>query len=314
VRSTTYSAPLYATIARKFDDEPEEKVTVCLGEVPVMVGSKFCNLNGLSEEELAKQREDGFEFGGYFIINGNERIVRMLIMNKRNYPIAFQRPTFINRGRLFSTYAVQMRCVREDMFAQSITVHYLTDGNCMMKFIYHKQEFLIPIYIVLKAMKEVTDSQIYKRIVKGYFKNKQIGDQVEVILMDGEKYQLYSQNQCLAYIGSRFRIVLDGVQEDMTDVEVGRFLLERLILVHLPDFDDKFETMCLMIEKLYAVVGGECNADSLDSVCNQEVMLGGHLYGNILSEKLYDLLVGAKAKVQKDLRNPKFDINTLRSP
>ena len=138
MRSLTYSAPLYATIARKFDNEPEEKVTLCLGELPVMVTSKYCNLYGLDEEQLAKKKEDGYEFGGYFIINGNERIVRMLIMNKRNYPIAFQRPTFINRGRLFSTYAVQMRCVRDDMFAQTITVHYLTDGNCMIKFIYHK--------------------------------------------------------------------------------------------------------------------------------------------------------------------------------
>jgi len=89
LRSTTYTAPLYATIARKFDNEPEEKVTLCLGEVPVMVGSKFCNLNGLSEEELTRKKEDCFEFGGYFIVNGNERITRMLIMNKRNYPVAF---------------------------------------------------------------------------------------------------------------------------------------------------------------------------------------------------------------------------------
>lgn len=207
-----------------------------------------------------------------------------------------------------------MRCVREDMFAQTITVHYLTDGNCTMKFIYHKQEFLIPVYIMLKAMCEVTDAQIYNRLVKGYFKNRQIGDQVEVLIGDGAKYQLYSQNQCLGYIGSRFRMVLDGVQQDMTDIEVGRFLIERLILVHVPDFTDKFQTMCLMLEKLYAVVAGECECDSLDAVSNQEVLLGGHLYGQLLADKLYDLLIGAKAKVIKDVRNPKFDMATLRSP
>lgn len=201
-----------------------------------MVRSKFCNLNGMDEEQLARHKEDGFEFGGYFIINGNERIIRMLIMNKRNYPVAFQRPSFISRGKLFSTYAVQMRCVRDDMFAQTITIHYLHDGNVMMKFIYHKQEFLIPIYVVLKALGNVTDAQIYNRLVKGYFKNRQIGDQVEVMLSDSAKYHLYSQNQCLGYMGSRFRTVLDGVTHDMTDVEVGRFLIERLILVHVPDF------------------------------------------------------------------------------
>ena len=162
------------------------------------------------------------------------------------------------------------------MFAQSITLHYLTDGNCMLKFIYHKQEFLLPCYVILKAMVDVSDAQIYNRLVKGYFKNRQIGDQVEVILLDGQKYQLFSQNQCLAYIGSRFRAVLEGVQQDMSDVEVGRFLIERLILVHLPDNFDKFQTLCLMIEKLYAVVAGECEVDNLDSNANQEVMLGGH--------------------------------------
>jgi len=56
-------------------------------------------------------------------------------------------------------------------------------------------------------------------------------------------------------------------------------LVERLILVHLPNFADKFQTMCLMIEKLYAVVAGECECDTLDALSNQEVLLGGHLYG-----------------------------------
>jgi len=58
----------------------------------------------------------------------------------------------------------------------------------MLKFIYHKQEFLLPSYVVLKAMVDVSDAQIYNRLVKGYFKNRQIGDQVEVILLDGQKY------------------------------------------------------------------------------------------------------------------------------
>lgn len=44
-----------------------------------MIRSVNCHLNGLSEEDLVKKHEDMAEFGGYFIINGNERIVRMLI-------------------------------------------------------------------------------------------------------------------------------------------------------------------------------------------------------------------------------------------
>jgi DNA-directed RNA polymerase beta subunit len=79
IRSLTYSASLYATVARKFDNEPEEKITMCLGQIPIMVRSKFCNLYNLNEEQLIKKKEDCFEFGGYFIVNGNERLIRMLI-------------------------------------------------------------------------------------------------------------------------------------------------------------------------------------------------------------------------------------------
>ena len=50
VRSLTYSAPLIATVARKFDNEPEERITINLGDIPVMVRSKFCNLYKLTEE------------------------------------------------------------------------------------------------------------------------------------------------------------------------------------------------------------------------------------------------------------------------
>ena len=33
-----------------------------------------------------------------------------------------------------------------------------------------------------------------------------------------------------------------------------------------------------------------------------------------MAEKLYDLLLGAKARLIKDLKNPKFDINAIRNP
>ena len=62
--------------------------------------------------------------------------------------------------------------------------------------------------------------------------------------------------------------MLEGITPDMTDIEVGRALLERVMFVHCSNFRDKFNTLCLMIEKLYSFVGGECLGDNLDSVSN----------------------------------------------
>ena len=33
-----------------------------------------------------------------------------------------------------------------------------------------------------------------------------------------------------------------------------------------------------------------------------------------MAEKLYDMLLGARSKLIKDLKNPKFDIVTIRNP
>jgi len=48
----TYAAPLFATVARKIDNEPDEKITLSLGEIPIMVRSQNCHLHNLNEEEL----------------------------------------------------------------------------------------------------------------------------------------------------------------------------------------------------------------------------------------------------------------------
>jgi DNA-directed RNA polymerase I subunit RPA2 len=94
LRGINYSAQLLATVCRQIDDEVEEKITIPLGDIPVMVRSNFCNLAGLSEDDLVRNREDMHEFGGYFVVNGNEKIVRMLIVSKRNYPVCFSRGNF----------------------------------------------------------------------------------------------------------------------------------------------------------------------------------------------------------------------------
>lgn len=94
---------------------------------------------------------------------------------------------------------------------------------------------------------------------------------------------------------------------DLSDIEVGNFFIKRYICVHVSSYTDKFNTLCVMIEKLYALVAGECEFDNLDAPCNHEVLLSGHLYVQLLGEKLQDLLEGAKQKIRRDFRSERFD-------
>lgn len=41
----------------------------------------------MSPNDLIKAKEDAAEFGGYFIQNGSEKIIRLLTAQRRNYVI-----------------------------------------------------------------------------------------------------------------------------------------------------------------------------------------------------------------------------------
>lgn len=53
---------------------------VRLGGLPVMVKSAACYLRNMNRQQLVAAKEESTEFGGYFICNGIERIIRLLIL------------------------------------------------------------------------------------------------------------------------------------------------------------------------------------------------------------------------------------------
>ena len=81
LRNITYSAPITLRMAIICDyyetgeQELHKEGTVEIGEMPIMVASKCCNLYGLSDDEKIELGEDPLDPGAYFIINGTERVV-----------------------------------------------------------------------------------------------------------------------------------------------------------------------------------------------------------------------------------------------
>ena len=76
LRNLTYSAHMYLEMAlTKKGDEEQEMEKVYIGELPVMLKSNICHLNGLSEDEIDDVGEDPQDPGGYFIVNGSERAI-----------------------------------------------------------------------------------------------------------------------------------------------------------------------------------------------------------------------------------------------
>ena len=192
-----------------------------------------------------------------------------------------------------------MKCVREDLTSQTITVHYLNDGNCLVRLLIRKQEFMIPAILIIKALLDVPDGQVYNRIVRGNNKNSKLRECLEVLLSEGKSYSFSRRSQYLELLGSRFRDLLGFSESEMTDEEIGLVFIRDFIPIHSNDNTEKFNIRCLLIEKLYLLAFGEIKPDNMDSPLNHEILLTGHLYVMILKEKMEEVLNILKLKINR---------------
>lgn len=299
-RLSTYRSKLMLKLTWTVNDGDEVSEIRDCGQVPIMVKSNRCHLEKFSPKELVEHREESDELGGYFIVNGIEKLIRMLIVQRRNHPMALIRPSFSNRGSAYSKFGVQIRCTRPDQTSQTNVLHYLNDGNVTFRFSWRKNEYLVPVMMILKALIETNDREIFDGIVGSDTSNSFLTDRLELLLRTYKQYNLYSRKETLAYLGDKFRVAFNGTP-DKSDIEIGKEVLQRITLVHLSDNADKFRMLLFMIRKLYTLVAGDCAPDNPDATQHQEVLLGGFLYGMIIKEKIDEYLQSIQLQINSDL-------------
>jgi DNA-directed RNA polymerase subunit B len=75
LRNLTYAAPIALEMTPAIDGREQDTELVYIGNIPVMLKSKLCFLSQLSREELTACGEDPDDPGGYFVVNGSERVI-----------------------------------------------------------------------------------------------------------------------------------------------------------------------------------------------------------------------------------------------
>ena len=80
LRNLTYSAPLYVDITKTTQQDDEEPVEhqhakTFIGKIPIMLRSTYCLLSGLTDRDLTELNECPLDPGGYFVVNGSEKLL-----------------------------------------------------------------------------------------------------------------------------------------------------------------------------------------------------------------------------------------------
>lgn len=296
---STYSIPLLATVKIMLDDGETTLKSFSIGEIPLMLQSNRCFLrsNTLKNIPLHTINEDDFEPGGYFIVNGLEKILRTIIIPRKNYSMCIKRQTFHMRRKNFSNCAVSIKCTNLAYKSQTLYIHYTFEGNIFVSIMIRKVEYLIPLAVLLKAIENVPDRVLIQMLTSD--------DSFNGIYLLKDLFQrgLHSQSDCLKYLGFLMRDVIGLSQsKNISDEDVGKRFIEDYILIHLNNKQDKLKCFSYMTKKLWKLVQDELEPDNLDSLATQELLSAGQLYGTFLREKVEEMLYLARSLFSKELK------------
>ncbi|XAR63561.1 DNA-directed RNA polymerase [Bertholletia excelsa] len=319
----SYAGKFKADVCFQYDDGTAViRERFDFGPFPIMLKSKLCHLRGADSQKLVNRKEESSEMGGYFICNGLERVIRLIILPKRNYAMSMVRNSFRDRREGYSDKAVVIRCVREDQSAVSVKFYYLNNGSARLGFWIQGREYLLPVGIVLKALADTTDHEIYVSLTccfnekyergKGCVGTQLVGERVKIILDEVRDLSLFTRSQCLQHLGEYFQPVMEGLENESYST-VADAVLRDYIFVHLDNNQDKFNLLIFMLQKLFSLIDHTSVPDNPDSLQNQEVLLPGHLIAIYLKEKLQDWLQRARRLLQDEInsKSKNFDLSNL---
>ena len=177
LKNLTYETHLYGTVLVKIKDENEniyENIfkNVALGSIPIMLHSDVCILNSQGSEVLKNLGECIYDTGGYFIIDGKEKVIvaQERITTNRLFVSKIEDDNLSYKGLIKCTAdkgetvlapkSVEFYLVKKD--AQS--ENFLTKRGsilCTFKGINNNK---IPLFVLFRALGIESDKDIYNLI------------------------------------------------------------------------------------------------------------------------------------------------------
>ena len=271
-----------------------------LDQIPIMVKSCFCKLHKLTNLEMHKLGQDVNDHGGYFVINGQEKLVRLLLVQRQNFPIALIRDVWMHKGDSFSNKGVIIRCVTQEFSVCFMTFHFLINGFCSISISKGGCSFAIHFIYILKALLEVSDFEIFQEILSTDPNDKLLEGCVIAMLRASLERGFLTQSDFLCYLGNIYRLKFDCPQW-YTDIDLGHLFLNEFVLIHLTNPLEKFHLLIEIFQKLYSLAQNFILPDNSDSPMFQEVLLPGFIYLSVLRSALINWLRSIRSEFQKYL-------------
>lgn len=298
VRNLTYESDLLLDInslTKVFDeklgkevikDEPKVVAKNFIGKIPIMIRSKFCALSNKNDRDRVDVKECIYDQGGYFIINGGEKVIVAQERMANNFVYVFRK----KEPAAYSWSAeIRSNMDSSNRPPSQFTVRILSKGEnkkehsgqvIRARIPYIKKD--IPIVILFRALGFVADRDILDHILFDY------NDISTLELLRPsleESFVIQTQEVALDFIGRRGSA--EGVSK-LKRIQYTKEILQREMLPHvstMPGNESKKAFFIgYMVHRLCNAALGRCNEDDRDHFGKKRMDMAGSLFAGLFRQ------------------------------
>tara|TARA_Y100000310_G_scaffold211540_1_gene212241 strand:+ start:451 stop:1938 length:1488 start_codon:yes stop_codon:yes gene_type:complete len=289
LRKLTYSAPIFLEVSAYVDGIQRESFVSQIGLIPIMLRSKYCHLNRLGDEELVEHGEDPNDPGGYFIINGNERViitVEDLLPNKVFFqqnavgPSKFTAKVFSQRGPYSIPHVIEQ----------------MKDGIFYLSFTKFKR---IPLFAVIKALGMMKDQDIMEAIC-----DEKEYDDVYINLYNSMEIQ--NKEDAMEFIAKKIGLTQPReIKIEKTQAQLDRYLLPHIGITS-KESNLKAHHLCKLVKRFLQVSKDGKKGDDKDHYKSKKLKLAGELLSDLFRVNMRVLVNDVLYNFQRLVKRGKF--------
>src|SRR5881628_1021805 len=285
LRNLTYSSPILLEMTIEEEGLPRDTTRQHIGDLPVMVKSDLCQLSTNTKEQLIDSGEDPNDPGGYFIINGSERVIvglEDLSPNKILVDAEKVAAVTTYKSRVYSS-VVGYRSKLEVTLKQDAALNVKVPSSPVD----------LPFVIVMRALGVKSD----KEIANAVSQKAEIQDLLEVSF--DKASEAPTEKDALVYIGNR---VAHGMLEEFR-IKRAQSMLDWGLLPNLGKTDDKrFDKPMFLGEavcKLLELRLGWIEPDDKDHYGNKVIKFAGQMLADLFRTAFRNLVRDMKYQLER---------------
>eukprot|EP00056_Hartaetosiga_gracilis_P005083 m.81120 g.81120 ORF g.81120 m.81120 type:complete len:1154 (+) comp12046_c0_seq2:38-3499(+) len=267
LRNVSYASQLIVDVKYTLNGKGagvHEARNVCIGNIPIMLRSNKCALYNATAHEAAKLGECPIDPGGYFIVNGTEKVVLMQEQLSNNRIIVEQG----KKGGLMASVTSSS--------LERKTKTIITYNKSMFTLKVNTLNEEVPLMVIIKAMGITSDQEFMQMVGSDHESMETLGPSIQHCADLG----IFTQQQALRYLGTKVRIRRDyGAYQSKEDD--ARMVLATVIVCHIEvknhNLRPKVLYLAVMVRHIIKSLTIKKQGDDRDYYGNKRIELAGSL-------------------------------------